>query len=153
MPWDREEFRKQAVHQLALLASVYPEPVEGWRWAKPEDAQTAVTWLHSLDAVLGFHHRAPALRGSWWWSWRLALVEELVHPAGWAGRRAVVDPDELTRLFTGTKAKDYFEQPDICDRVSPPIQWLASPPLVATDQSSTPRCLRKGRIIRGVGRG
>ncbi|MEU5520621.1 hypothetical protein ABZ759_07915 [Streptomyces sp. NPDC047860] len=151
--WTREDFRKQAVHQLALLAGVYPEPVTGWAWARPGDAETAVVWLHSLDAVLGFHHRAPALRGSWWWSWRLALAAELVHPAGWAGRRAVVDPDELTRLFTGPRSKDYFEQPDVCDRVDPPIQWLASPPLVAADEEANPRCLRKGRIVRGVGRG
>ncbi|MEU6685988.1 hypothetical protein [Streptomyces sp. NPDC046832] len=153
VPWVREDFRKQAVHQLALLASVYPEPVPGWTWAGPEDAQTAVAWLHSLDAVLGFHHHAPALRGSWWWSWRLALAAELVHPAGWAGRRAVVDPDELTRLFTGPRSKDCFEQPDVCDRVSPPVQWLVAPPLMAADEEGTPRCLRKGRIVRGVGRG
>ncbi|MFJ5556846.1 hypothetical protein ACIQCD_05280 [Streptomyces sp. NPDC093250] len=153
VPWTREDFRKQAVHQLALLAGVYPEPVPGWAWARPGDAETAVVWLHSLDAVLGFHHQAPALRGSWWWSWRLALAAELVHPAGWAGRRAVVDPEELTRLFTGPRSKDYFEQPDVCDRVDPPIQWLASPPLVAADEAVNPRCLRKGRIVRGVGRG
>ncbi|MFE0516961.1 hypothetical protein ACFW2E_45745, partial [Streptomyces sp. NPDC058964] len=153
IPWERKDFRKKATRSLTLLASVYPEPVDGWGWARPEDAEFAVNWVHSLDAVLGFHHQAPALVDSWWWQWRLAVAGQLGHTAGWAGRRAVVDPGELTLLFTGPRSHDYFEQPDVCDRVAPPIQWIASPPLVRADSEGGPRCLRKGRVVRGVGRG
>ncbi|MFJ3233867.1 hypothetical protein [Streptomyces sp. NPDC086787] len=153
IPWERKDFRRKATRSLTLLASVYPEPVAGWGWAQPQDAEFAVNWLHSLDAVLAFHHQAPALAGSWWWNWRLSVAQQLAHTAGWAGRRAVTDPDELTALFTGPRGNDYFEQPDICDRVSPPVQWIASPPLLRADAERNAPCLRKGRVVRGVGRG
>jgi hypothetical protein len=142
-PWQADGLRNEAVQHLARLGVALATQGTGERgW------QAAAERLHQLDELLAVHHRSPATADSWWRRHRDAALPELAASWQQAGCRALTDADELLELLArGDTVGRYFERNDLSPRAKPPVQWIASVPVVEEHGGLV---VRKGRLVCGV---
>jgi len=137
--WAVDDFKRRCSQQLNSLSAVLGRGT----------VQDRLLTAHRLDELLGrLCHCSPAQRGSWWWSWRLAVSGQL---AEFAAGASLAPPSDDTLATWGNQEVALWCDKNIeGDPHGELIQWVLRTPLLplGSEQRSGSRvAAHRGRIL------